>query len=226
MDTGATNIDPHSTRHSGRAKRDPEPRGHQHVTLKEERGAPAPHARQSRALNQQALRSVIPWVPGSSLGDARNDDSCCDERLPLQGVSPVHVKLMAVPVIFPRTSVGAAAMRDFFFNTLFIPLSVLLLAPSAASAQDAPSEASLVQVAHLAGRCGALQAAVDLQSAHRSEEEAGFVLRLWSVEAARLGWSAEELHRVCQEAVPAYQEVRDYARGLDQTYDEVSRALE
>lgn len=121
-------------------------------------------------------------------------------------------------------------MRDFCFNILFILSSLLsslvLLAPGAANAQDAPSEEFLVQVAHLAGRCGALQAAVDLQSAYQAEEEAGFVLRLWSVEAARLGWSAQDLHRVCQEIVPAYQEARDYARRLDQTYDEVSRALE
>lgn len=81
----------------------------------------------------------------------------------------------------------------------------LALTPAtSASAQQEPSPQGALVIAKMAGACGILDSMVQFQSMTRMEGGEAFVTRFWSVEAAKLGISVQELPNRCTQSVTTY----------------------
>jgi len=62
----------------------------------------------------------------------------------------------------------------------------------------------MLSVAKMAGACGILDSLIQFQKTTRLEGGEEFVTRFWSVEAARLGMSVQELSSNCNKSIEAY----------------------
>lgn len=84
-------------------------------------------------------------------------------------------------------------------------ISVLAFALSvSASAQEDLAGLQMLSVAKMAGACGILDSIIQFQKTTRLEGGDEFVTRFWSVEAARLGMSVQELSSNCNQSIEAY----------------------
>lgn len=93
-------------------------------------------------------------------------------------------------------------------------LAALLLAvPSAA--QNELSSQGILSVAKMAGACGILDSIIQMQKTTKMPGGDEFVVRFWSVEAARLGMTVEQLSQRCNESIAAYGKLWDAAEGRD-----------
>lgn len=92
-------------------------------------------------------------------------------------------------------------------------LSALIAAAFAtpAVAQDELLPQGVLAVAKMAGACGILDSMIDLQKTTKLPGGDEFVVRFWTVEAARLGMSVEDLSQQCNEAVEAYTKLWEAA---------------
>lgn len=73
-----------------------------------------------------------------------------------------------------------------------------------AHAADDLSPQGLLSVAKMAGACGILDSMIQLQRTTKLPGGEEFVTRFWSVEAARLGYSVQQLSDVCNKTIDAY----------------------
>lgn len=86
-------------------------------------------------------------------------------------------------------------------------LALALAVP--ASAQNELSGQGTLAVGKMAGACGILDSMIQFQKTTRMEGGDEFVTRFWSVEAARLGMSVEQLSAKCDQSVSAYGKLWD-----------------
>lgn len=85
-----------------------------------------------------------------------------------------------------------------------LALGVLLTVALPSVANDELDIQGILAVAKMAGACGILDSAIHLQKTTQIAGGDTFVTRLWSVEAARLGLTVEQLSERCTDAIAAY----------------------
>jgi len=84
-------------------------------------------------------------------------------------------------------------------------LALTLGALNASVARDDDLSArGLLSVAKMAGACGILDSMIRLQSTTKLPGGDDFVVRMWTVEAARLGMTVQQLSDTCNRTVEAY----------------------
>lgn len=93
-------------------------------------------------------------------------------------------------------------MKSSRYLLISFCLVATLVAPSRAA--DDLSAQGLLSVAKMAGACGILDSMIQLQKTTQLPGGDEFVTRFWSVEAARLGYSVQQLSDTCNKSVAAY----------------------
>ncbi|MDL1863169.1 hypothetical protein FBR04_19385 [Betaproteobacteria bacterium PRO7] len=83
-------------------------------------------------------------------------------------------------------------------------LALTLGAFDAAVAKDDLSARGLLSIAKMAGACGILDSMINLQRTTKLPGGDDFVVRMWAVEAARLGMTVQQLSDTCNRTVEAY----------------------
>ncbi len=83
-----------------------------------------------------------------------------------------------------------------------------------ASAQDDLSAQGILAIGKMTGACGIMDSMIQFQKTTRMEGGEAFVLRLWEVEAARLGMSVQQLSEQCNKSVSAYDTLWSTAEAL------------
>ena len=96
-------------------------------------------------------------------------------------------------------------------RTLAASVAVALLMPLLSTAQDELSSQGILSVAKMAGACGILDSMIQMQKTTKMPGGDEFVVRFWSVEAARLGMTVEQLSQQCDESIAAYGRLWDAA---------------
>jgi predicted outer membrane protein len=81
---------------------------------------------------------------------------------------------------------------------------LLLLLPSISYADTNGADLKVLATAKIAGACGILDSMISFQKTTKMPGGDEFVSRFWSVEAARLGISVQELAQRCDKAVVMY----------------------
>ena len=76
-----------------------------------------------------------------------------------------------------------------------------------ASAQNEPSGQGVLVIAKMTGACGILNSMIQFQTSSRMEGGEEFVSRFWSVEAARLGLTVQQLSEQCDDSIAAYDRI-------------------
>lgn len=96
-------------------------------------------------------------------------------------------------------------------NSLKVLLAgvVALALPASANDGDSPLRGiqDVLVIAKMTGACGILDSLIQFQAATKMPGGDEFIARFWSVEAARLGWSAEEMMEKCKFSVSTYDTI-------------------
>ncbi|MGQ0645613.1 MAG: hypothetical protein ACT4O3_08995 [Elusimicrobiota bacterium] len=95
------------------------------------------------------------------------------------------------------------------FLVASVALAAVLGLP--ASAKDDLSAQGILAIGKMAGACGILDSMIQFQQTTKLDGGDEFVTRFWSVEAARLGLSVEQLSTKCNQSVSAYGKLWDAA---------------
>jgi hypothetical protein len=74
-------------------------------------------------------------------------------------------------------------------------------------AQNELSSQGILAIAKMAGACGILDSMIQMQKTTKMPGGDEFVTRFWSVEAARLGMTVEQLSQRCNESIGAYNKL-------------------
>jgi len=88
--------------------------------------------------------------------------------------------------------------------TLFVVLCIAIALMVPSHAADDLSPQGVLSVAKMAGACGILDSMIQLQKTTKLPGGDEFVTRFWSVEAARLGYSVQQLSDVCDKSIEVY----------------------
>lgn len=99
-------------------------------------------------------------------------------------------------------------VRPFFTSCC---IAVALMTPSHAADDLSPQR--LLSIAKMAGACGVLDSMIQLQKTTKLPGGDEFVTRFWSVEAARLGYSVQQLSDTCNSSIEAYNRLWSAAEG-------------
>ena len=83
----------------------------------------------------------------------------------------------------------------------------MTLAGSVATANDELTLQGMLATAKIAGACGIMDSMIDLQRTTKLAGGDEFVTRFWSVEAARLGLTVEQLSDRCTKAIAGYDKM-------------------
>lgn len=100
-------------------------------------------------------------------------------------------------------------MKTLRFIIAFVLLAFEFSVP--ASAQDDTSTQGILAAAKMSGACGILDLLIQFQKSTLMEGGDEFVSRFWSVEAARLGMSVEQLSSTCDQSIFFYKQLWDAA---------------
>ncbi len=84
---------------------------------------------------------------------------------------------------------------------------IATLAGSAAIADDELTLQGMLATAKIAGACGIMDSMIDLQKTTKLAGGDEFVTRFWTVEAARLGLTVEQLSDRCTKAIAGYDKM-------------------
>ena len=90
-------------------------------------------------------------------------------------------------------------------NALVIATAAALTVTPAQSKELTPQD--ILVIAKMAGACGILDSMIQFQNTTRMAGGNEFVTRFWSVEAARLGMSVEQLSDRCTRSINAYDKM-------------------
>lgn len=89
-------------------------------------------------------------------------------------------------------------------------------AGSATAKDEGVSVQGMLATAKYAGACGILDSLVHFQKTTKMDGGDEFVSRFWTVEAARLGLTVQQLSDRCNEAISAYGTFWDIAGKADE----------
>lgn len=96
-------------------------------------------------------------------------------------------------------------MRTNRFVIAFVSLAFVFSVP--AFAQEDTSTQGILAAAKMSGACGILDLLIQFQKSTHMEGGDEFVSRFWSVEAARLGMSVEQLSSTCDQSISFYKQL-------------------
>lgn len=88
-----------------------------------------------------------------------------------------------------------------------LALTVPLMMALPSVAQNELSSQGILAIAKMAGACGILDSMIQMQKTTKMPGGDEFVTRFWSVEAARLGMTVEQLSQRCNESIGAYNKL-------------------
>jgi hypothetical protein len=98
-----------------------------------------------------------------------------------------------------------------------ITLALILVATTQSWAQEGGvTVQGMLASAKYAGACGILDSLVHFQKTTKMDGGDEFVARFWTVEAARLGLTVQQLSDRCNEAITAYGKFWDIAGEADE----------
>ncbi len=83
-------------------------------------------------------------------------------------------------------------------------LLIFFLLSSPAQAEETATSQGILALSKMTGACGILDSMIDFQSNTKMSGGNEFVARFWAVEAARLGYSVQELSDVCDRSITIY----------------------
>ena len=94
-------------------------------------------------------------------------------------------------------------MRIVILTILFATLSL----GKVAFALDKVDPQGVLAISKIVGACGVLDSLIQFQSATKLAGGDEFVVRFWQTEAARLGYSVDQLSKNCSSSIAAYDRV-------------------
>lgn len=96
-----------------------------------------------------------------------------------------------------------------FLKKLFVVHFIALFLISNVFSQENISTQDVLAIGKMTGACGILDSMIQFQKTTRMPGGEEFVLRLWEVEAARLGMSVPQLSAQCDQSIIAYGKLWD-----------------